>query len=176
MLWACLRWFVLEGFPGWSPTAYFIARRHTWTMKQSNIPDDFHVNDFVGLLSARKAEQPMTMAFEDDWAQERQRSTSDSGRWRHNQKEHVLTWFASQVSRGAGAYSRQAPNTSSRTTYNRLMNPAMILWIAEALDEDPEVVQEAGEKALAVPSRSRAGAARKVIPWSRIVKLAHAIK
>ena len=118
----------------------------------------------------------MTLAFEDAWARERQKSSSDSGRWRHNQKEHVLTWFASQPTRGAGAYSRKTPNTSARITYNRLMNPAMILWIAEALGEDPQVVQAAGEKVLAVPSRSRAGAARKVLPWSRIVELAHNLK
>ena len=52
------------------------------------------------------------------------------------------------------------------------MNLAMILWIAEALDEDPQVIQEAGEEVLSVPSRSRAGAARKVLPWSHIVELA----
>jgi hypothetical protein len=145
-------------------------------MKHSKTPDDFHVDEFVQLLSAQVADQPMTTAFEDAWARAMQKSASDSGRWRHNQKEHVLTWFASQVTRGGGAYSRQTPNTSARTTYNRLMNPAMILWIAEALGEDTEVVQEAGEKALAVPSRSRAGAARKVLPWSRIVALAHTLE
>jgi len=56
------------------------------------------------------------------------------------------------------------------------MNPAMILWIAEALGEDPQVVQAAGEKVLSVPSRSRAGAARKVLPWSRISELADNLK
>ena len=145
-------------------------------MMHSKTPDDFHVDDFVKLLSARQTDQPMTLAFEDAWARERQKSSSDSGIWRHNQKEHVLTWFASQPTRGVGAYSRKTPNRSARTTYNRLMNPAMILWIAEALGEDPQVVQEAGEEVLSVPSRSRAGAARKVLPWSRIVELANNLK
>ncbi|NWN87575.1 MAG: hypothetical protein HLX51_03390 [Micrococcaceae bacterium] len=99
--------------------------------------------------------------------------SKDTGKWYHNQKEHVLVWFASQVTRGAGAYSRNTPNANARTTYNRLLNPAMILWIAEALDEDPKIVQEAGEKALTVPPRSRAAAARKVLPWSRIAELAN---
>src|SRR5699024_6541938 len=110
----------------------------------------------------------MTLAFEDAWARERQKSSSDSGRWRHNQKEHVLTWFASQPTRGDVAYSRKTPNSSARASNIRLMNPAMILWIAEALGEEPRVVQESGEKVLAVPSRSRAGTARKALPWLRI--------
>src|SRR5699024_1978753 len=99
-----------------------------------------------------------------------------SGRWHHNQKEHVLSWFASQPTRGAGAYSRKTPNTSARTTYNRLMTPATTLWNAEALGEAPQVVREAGDADRAVPSRSRAGAARKVLPWSRIAELAHNLK
>jgi len=49
-------------------------------MMHSKTPDDFYVDDFVQLLSARQADQPMTLAFEDVWARERQKSSSDSGR------------------------------------------------------------------------------------------------
>lgn len=143
-------------------------------MKNSNAQDDFHVDEFVRLLSPKEATQPMTMAFEVAWDDIRRGGrATDSGIWHHNQKEHVLSWFASQVTRGAGAYSRKTSNTSARTTYNRLLNPAMILWIAEALGEDPDAVQEAGEQVLTVPSRSRAGAARKAFPWARIIELAN---
>jgi len=145
-------------------------------MKKTNGPQDLHVDEFVQLLSTLPADQPMTKAFEKAWAMERQRQTQDTGQWYHKQKEHVLEWFASQVTQGAGAYSRAKPNTSARTTYNRLLNPAMPLWIAEALGEDSDVVQEAGEKALTVPPRSRTAAARKVLPWTRIVELANALK
>lgn len=144
-------------------------------MKNTHAPEDFHVDDLVQLLSKLPADQPMTRAFETAWALERQRPTQDTGRWYHNQKEHVISWFASQVTRGAGAYSRTKPNTSARTTYNRLLNPAMPLWIAEALGEDPTVVQQAGEQALTVPPRSRTATARKVLPWERIAQLAHAL-
>lgn len=142
----------------------------------SSRPAEFHVDTFVRLLSRRAADQPMTMAFEDAWNSERKGLSKDTARWYHNQKEHVLAWFSSQVTRGAGAYSRNTPNASARTTYNRLLNPAMILWIAEALDEDPKIVQEAGERALTVPPRSRAATARKVLPWSRIAALANTLQ
>ncbi len=118
----------------------------------------------------------MTEAFELAWATERGKQTPDTGRWYGNQKNHVLGWFESQSTTGSGAYSRAKPNTSARTTYNRLLNPAMPLWIAEALGEDPDVVQLAGEEALKVPPRSRTAAARKILPWSRIAALAHATR
>lgn len=143
-------------------------------MNKSNEQEDLHVNEFVQILRSLPAKQPITEAFETGWAAERQKQTSDKGTWYHRQKDHVLGWFASQVTRGAGAYSRSKPNTSARVTYNRLLNPAMPLWIAEALGEDPDVVQQAGENALTVPPRSRTAAARKVLPWSRIAELAHA--
>lgn len=145
-------------------------------MKKINRSEDFHVNDFVQLLLKLPADQPITKAFEESWANERQKLSQDTGQWYHNQKEHVLGWFASQVTRGAGAYSRSKPNSSARTTYNRLLNPAMPLWIAEALGEDPDIVQKAGEEALSVPPRSRTATARKVLPWARIAQLAHALE
>lgn len=149
---------------------------HTWRMKKTNASQDFHVDDFVQILQKLPGHQPMTMAFETAWAVERKKPTPDTGQWYHRQKDHVLGWFASQVTRGGGAYTRAKPNTSARTTYNRLLNPAMPLWIAEALGEDPDVVQQAGEKALTVPPRSRTAAARKILPWNRIVELANALQ
>ena len=71
---------------GSSATGNVTAQCHTWAHDALKNPDDFNVDDFVTLLSTRPGDQPMTLAFEDAWAQERQRSTSDSGRWRHNQK------------------------------------------------------------------------------------------
>lgn len=145
-------------------------------MSKTNAPEDLHVKDFVQLLSKLPADQPVTKAFETTWAAERKKQTPDTGTWHHDQKAHVVGWFASQVTHGGGAYTREAPNTSSKKTYNRLLNPAMPLWIAEALGEDPTVVRQAGEHALTVPPRSRTAAARKVLPWSRIAELANALE
>ncbi|WP_394255856.1 hypothetical protein [Pseudoclavibacter helvolus] len=84
----------------------------------------------------------------------------------------MISWFAAQNSLGAGAYSRKTPNTSARVTYNRLLCPAAFVWMAEALGEDPEVVQAAAGAARAEPNaRKRPGLLRKHLPWSRIVVL-----
>src|SRR5690625_2893422 len=87
-------------------------------MKKTNGPQDLHVDEFVQLLSTLPADQPMTKAFEKAWAMERQRQTQDTGQWYHKQKEHVLEWFASQVTQGAGPTPElnQTPVPGPRTT------------------------------------------------------------
>lgn len=95
------------------------------------------------------------------------------GVWWSSQKEHMIGWFRSQRTKGSGSYSRNNPNTSARTTYNRLLCPAAFIWIAEALGEEPHVIQAAVDAALNEPNaRKRPGLVRKYLPWERIYELA----
>ena len=93
-------------------------------------------------------------------------------RWDYEQL-HMVTWFASQLSLGSGLYSRSRPNHSARVTYERLLNPYSLLWIATALGEDRELIQEvyraADEKK---DYRDKAITIRNRIPYSRIYRLA----
>ncbi|MCR3733823.1 hypothetical protein LY40_001489 [Prauserella salsuginis] len=72
-----------------------------------------------------------------------------------------------------GWLGRRQPNTSAKRTYNRLLGPASLVWMAEALGKVPAVVQVAADAARSEPNpRKRAGLLRRHLPWSRIAELA----
>ena len=85
---------------------------------------------------------------------------------------HMVTWFASQITLGEGHYSRKEPNFSAKSTYNRLMEPSSLLWIAAVMEEDPEVVKAAhAEMQLAKTNQEKCKIIRKAIPFKRILDL-----
>lgn len=82
------------------------------------------------------------------------------------QREHMITWFAAQTTRGSGDYTRRTPNRSSRRAYNRLQSAGGLLWMAELLGADPVVVQQAADAAFAEPDqRTRCKVVRSFLPW-----------
>ena len=86
---------------------------------------------------------------------------------------HMVTWFSAQTTHGSGHYSRGKQNFSAKTTYNHLLNPYSLMWIAAALEEDPNVVKKAAEEAEKVKTfAEKCGVVRKIIPFSRIYELA----
>lgn len=92
---------------------------------------------------------------------------------RHPQRTHMVDWFLSQTTRGSGDYTRQKPNHSARTTYQRLRDPAAILWIGAALGAPPSRIQAATAAARAEPDRRlHPGIIRRHLPWDLIATLA----
>ena len=86
---------------------------------------------------------------------------------------HMVVWFSSQLSLGSGRYSRSCPNHSAKTTYERLLNPYSLLWIAAALGEDKDlVIRTAHETEGYDTYRAKCGVIRRAIPWKRIYELA----
>jgi hypothetical protein len=79
---------------------------------------------------------------------------------------------------GPGAYGRKSRNRDARATYNNLRCAPALIWIAEALGEDPGIVRAAVAAADAAgpDSGSQCGAIRKVVPWDRIEGLLEARK
>lgn len=127
---------------------------------------DMHVSDFARILAHLEPHPPITEAY-DDVAGQRQ------GVWYTSQRQHMVSWFRGQLTRGSGRYTRAEPNPSARTTYNRLFSPGAIIWIAEALGEEPTVVRNAADAAQAEPNlKKRPGILRKHLPWNRIITLA----
>jgi len=125
-----------------------------------------HVRDFVRVLRRLESHLPVSDAHERDQPQLRDA-------WWSSQKEHMTRWFGDQNGRGSGAFTRKKPNTSARTTYNRLLCPAAFMWMAEALGEDPAVVSAAADAARDEPNaRKRRGLLRRHLPWERISQLA----
>ena len=96
--------------------------------------------------------------------------------WTYDQL-HMVTWFSGQLSLGEGDYSRSRPNYSARKTYERLLNPYSLLWIAAALGENQAVVQNAGREMRDYATyRAKCGVIRRAIPWKRIYELALIVK
>ncbi|MDO5048292.1 MAG: hypothetical protein Q4D87_00215 [Actinomycetaceae bacterium] len=126
---------------------------------------DFHVDEFAGLLKKLPRRLPVADAF-DGWEQK-----IDGPLW-PSQREHMVNWFRAQTTTGFGQYTREKPNLSAKTTYNRLQSPGGLLWIAEALGVEEELLQKAADEALAAPRRSRSAVIRKHIPWDMIAELA----
>lgn len=89
-----------------------------------------------------------------------------------NQKEHLLGWF-SEIS-GPGAYNRQSRTWDAKAAYNHFQCAPGLLWLAEALGEEPTTVRRAVESVQAAPRRaaSQCAAVRRIIPWERIEQLA----
>ncbi|MSS84773.1 hypothetical protein FYJ24_08355 [Actinomycetaceae bacterium WB03_NA08] len=126
---------------------------------------DFDVREFARLLSTLPAHLPISDAME-------QADPQKKGRWWSSQREHMSSWFDSQATTGSGSFTRQKPNMSARTTYNMLQHPEGLVWIAEALGVDTQLVQQVANDALAINRRSRSKFVRQHLPWDMIAGLA----
>ena len=123
--------------------------------------EDFH-NTEMAAVFAHLPPQPEIAA----WLQ-----TIDIS-WTYD-RLHMVTWFSGQLSLGSGQYSRNRPNHSARVTYERLLNPYSLLWIAAALGVEKDLVISTAEEIKAYETyRAKCGVIRRAIPWKRIYELA----
>lgn len=96
-------------------------------------------------------------------------------RWWSSQREHMVAWFSAQMTKGEGQFTRETPNHSARTTYNRLQCPEAIVWMAEAVGVSEDKLVATVDAALFEPDhRRRSGIVRKHLPWSLIAE--HVLK
>ena len=122
---------------------------------------DFH-NTELAAVFAHLPDQPETAA----WLKPLDIS------WTYDQL-HMVTWFSCQLSLGSGKYSRSRPNHSAKTTYERLLNPFSLLWIAAALGVERDLVEKTRKEIDDYVSwRAKCGVVRRAIPWKRIYELA----
>ena len=122
---------------------------------------DFHNTELASVF-AHLPPQPETEA----WLKDLDVS------WAYDQL-YMVTWFSGQLSLGSGNYSRSRPNHSAKVTYERLLNPFSLLWIAAALGEDRELVERTRKEMDDYVSwRAKCGVVRRAVPWSRIYGLA----
>lgn len=143
--------------------------RQTPTTRPASRTDELSVQQFRSVLTALPAHLPISDDFEQDFPQKQ-------GAWWKSQRQHMLGWLDHQLTRGGGKFSRKAPNTSARLAYTRLNSAPAIVWIAEAVGVDADLVQAAVEEARAEPNRRRhCGILRRHLPWSLIAEHAEAV-
>lgn len=77
-------------------------------------------------------------------------------------------WLDAGLGASVGAYGRKQGSTDPRLAYNRFQCAPGLLWLAEALGEDPDTVRRAIAAVEAGPARgaSQCRAVREVIPGS----------
>jgi hypothetical protein len=82
------------------------------------------------------------------------------------QKDHWIGWL--NPAAGTGTYSRRTGHgATARLIYNRIVEPQMLLWLAEASGVEDDLVSAACYAAARTARfGSKAAAVRKILPWS----------
>lgn len=108
---------------------------------------------------------PMTLHFERATAS---RASRRKDPWYGSQKQHWLGWLRGY--NGPGYYGRKSWDVGAEQVYNRIVNPAMLVWLAEASGVDRADLRSAIDATLRAPPNmsAQSGCFRKHIPWSRI--------
>ncbi len=85
--------------------------------------------------------------------------------WYRTQHEHWLGWLRAYS--GPGAYQRKDWSRSAEFVYNHIVNPQMLVYLAEAAKIPRAKLTQAMSEALANRSTmsSMSSAIRRVIPW-----------
>ena len=88
--------------------------------------------------------------------------------WFGRQKEHWLGWL--NGSSGRGYYGRKSWNVPAEGVYSRVVNPSMLVWLADAAVVPTPMVTRAMKAALEGGSTmmQQSGSTRRVIPWRTI--------
>lgn len=82
-------------------------------------------------------------------------------------KQQWLDWLSEYD--GPGFYSRENPDRTARFIFNRLNNPEMILWLAEASGVDETLILHAAQfPRTGASKQTQAAAVRNVITWELI--------
>jgi hypothetical protein len=134
----------------------------------SNIDSPRQLRRVIAKLSPSS---PVTDRFSAQWLRldEReggQRERSDV--WYETQHEHWLGWLDAYD--GPGGYNRQQWKRSAEFVYNHIVNPQMLIYLAEAAKVDRPLINTAVKAALAKPISMSAmsGAIRRIIPWALV--------
>lgn len=111
---------------------------------------------------------PITSRFSAAW-----RSMPGGGQreqeapWYRNQREHWLGWLDGY--RGAGAYGRKNPNRSAQFIYAHVVNPQMLVYLAEASGVSRKAIGAGMKAALAkhhFTMAAMSAAFRREVPWA----------
>lgn len=122
--------------------------------------------ELLAVIRRLPARQPLTNEYE----ALRPLGAAPTVHWA-TQKDHLIGWLSEL--KGPGHYGRLTHDMDARAAYNHLQCAPALLWLAEALGEDPATVLRAISAVRAMPRNgaSQCAAVRRVIPWNRIEQL-----
>jgi hypothetical protein len=90
--------------------------------------------------------------------------------WYRTRKEHWLGWLKGY--HGPGAYGRKSGiKRDARFAYNHIVNPDMLLWLANAAGVSPNLVSATVRQSAEADSMPRQSATiRCHVPWEAVAK------
>jgi hypothetical protein len=114
---------------------------------------------------------PVTDRFSATWRKLGSRGGVQQERkvvWYKDQHEHWLGWLRGWG--GPGAYGRKDWNRSAEFVYNHIVNPQMLVYLAEAAGVSKDLIARAIKAAFAGRSTmpSMSAAVRHVLPWALV--------
>ncbi|MFU0832527.1 MAG: PqqD family protein [Oscillospiraceae bacterium] len=125
--------------------------------------EDMDVLDFAREISMKTVNTPISMEYDEKYGQK-------NGRWWSCQREHLVVWCLFQPTSGLSDFKHK-PNHSARNMYNHFGRPETLLWLAEALGEDKNLLKSIVDK---IKGKNRTEALkiiRENIPFERIMEL-----
>lgn len=120
-------------------------------------------------ISKLSPASPFTDRFSARWRKLGRRRRGQAERkdvWYDTQHEHWLGWLKAYD--GPGAYNRSNWHRSAEYVYNHIVNPQMLIYLAEAAGVDRVLLTKAARAALAnhISMSAMSSAIRRFIPWS----------
>ncbi len=114
---------------------------------------------------------PFTDRFSTRWRKLEEKGKGQQERkyvWYGTQHEHWLGWLSGYD--GPGAYNRKNWIRSAEYVYNHIVNPQMLIYLAEATKVDRKLLARAAKAALvnSISMSSMSSAIRRIIPWSTV--------
>lgn len=126
--------------------------------------NDMNVLDFGRSISMISIDTPISIEFDKNYGQKEKR-------WWACQREHLTIWCLYQPTPGIHGFKHQ-PNNSARVMYNKFGRPETLLWLAESLGEDEEILLETVNEIKNIKNCRRACAElRRKISFDRILEL-----
>lgn len=119
-------------------------------------------------ISRLSPASPVTNRFSARWRKLGRRGGGQQEQrvvWYKTQHEHWLGWLKEYG--GPGADNRKNANRSSEYVYNHIVNPQMLVYLAEAAKVKRALISRATKAALAnrVSMSAMSSAIRNVLPW-----------
>jgi hypothetical protein len=119
------------------------------------------------IISRLSPASPITDSFSAKWRRREGGQQERSDVWYTTQRRHWLGWLGEWD--GPGAYGRKNSKRSAQFVYDHIVNPQMLVYLAEAAGIPGHVVKKAATTALAGRSMAAMSAAiRRVIPWENV--------
>lgn len=131
-------------------------------MNTNNTKEDMDVIQFARAISMRSLQTEISNNYDSLHGQR-------DGRWWSCQREHLTVWALHYPTNGTPGFTHK-PSNSAKKLYNNFGKAEGLLYLAECLGEDPELLKFIISE-MERTNTHTAAFVRKYIPFSRIKEL-----